>query len=404
MADKSVSKFSAVDASLGYLYQIRLALLLALQRLKTDPDFLVGIETLDDVTFETTGGEPTELLQTKHHKSGTGSPSNASSDLWKSLRIWFDGHKSGVIPEKSNLYLVTTATAPYGSAACNLRPNPRNVSAAEQALVKTATKSTNIANSQAYKVFLEFSSSLRIDILKRVVVLDATPSIMDLDYELKQEVYWAVRRQHHTTFLERLEGWWFRRILHQLANAASDRVGSICLESQMSDLREQFKLESLVIDDDLREFSLDQATREAHENSTFVRQIELTNAGNRRIAAAIRDYYRAFEQRSRWLREDLVVGMDLQKYEKRLVEDWELSFEAMCDELGSPTTENAKEDAARSLLAWAEQTLIPIRPNVTEPFITRGSLHMLSDELRVGWHVDFLVHLTHLLRVESGTS
>ena len=404
MTDKGASNFAAVDATLGYLYQVRSALLWTLQRLKTDPEFLVGIETLDDVAFETTGGEPTELLQTKHHKSGTGSLSDASSDLWKTLRIWFEGHQSGAVSTRSNLYLVTTASAPAGSAAWNLRADPRDVSAARQALVATATTSSNEANAKAYEIFLGVAQPGQLDVLDKVVVLDAAPTVSDLDDELKQEVYWAVGRQHHAAFLERLEGWWLRRVLRQLANATSDRIGSVELESQMSDLREQFKQESLPIDDDLLEFPLDEATREGHDDSTFVRQIELTKAGKRRIAAAIRDYYRAFEQRSRWLRDDLVVGMDLHKYEKRLVEEWELSFEAMRDQLGEAAAENAKEAAARDLLAWAEQTLISIRPNVTEPFVSRGSLHMLSDKLRVGWHVDFRDHLAHVLNARTGTS
>jgi hypothetical protein len=70
MSDNSISQFSASEASLGYLYQVRSALLWALRRLKTEPEFLVSIETLNDVTFETTGGDPTELLQTKHHQAG----------------------------------------------------------------------------------------------------------------------------------------------------------------------------------------------------------------------------------------------------------------------------------------------------------------------------------------------
>ena len=403
MTDKGTSDFSAVDATLGYLYQIRSALFWTLRRLKKDSEFLVGIETLDDVTFETTGGEPTELLQTKHHKSGAGSLSDASPDLWKTLRIWLEGHRSGQIPAKSNLYLVTTSSAPNGSAAWNLRASPRDVSAARQALAATANTSTNAANAKSYQAFLDVDQSVQIDILDKVTVLDAAPNVINLDNELKQEVYWAAEREHHAAFLNRLEGWWFRRILHQLANATSDRVGSIELEAQMSDLREQFKQEALPIDDDLLEFSLDEATREAHEDYTFVRQIELTKAGKRRIVAAIRDYYRAFEQRSRWLRDDLVVGMDLHKYEKRLVEEWELSFEAMRDELGDAVTDTAKEAAARSLLAWAEQTVISIRPNVDEPFVSRGSLHMLSDELRVGWHIDFRNHLAQLLSERTRT-
>ncbi len=401
MTESGSSQFSAVDATLGYLYQVRSALLWTLRQLRTDPEFLIGIETLDDVAFETTGGQPTQLLQTKHHKTGSGSLSDSSPDIWRTIRVWFEGHHSETIPASAKLYLVTTAIAHIGSAAYNLRANTRDLSAARQALVKTANSSTNKSHAKAYRVFLETSESVQLGILDKVTILDAAPTIGDLDNELKQEVYWAAGREHHAAFRQRLEGWWFSRILRQLTNVTSDRVGSIELEAQMSDLREQFKQEALPIDDDLLEFTLDDATRRTHEDSVFVQQIELTKAGKRRITSAIRDFYRAFEQRSRWLRDDLVVGMDLHKYEKRLVEEWELCFEAMRDELSDCATEANKEEGARILLSWAEQTLIPIRANVTEPFVSRGSLHMLSDELRVGWHSEFQTRLRHLLGTAS---
>ena len=397
MIDKPVNPFSAVDASLGYLYQVRSALLWALRRLKAEPAFLIGIETIDDVTFETAGGHPKDLLQTKHHRAGSPSLTDSSPDLWKTLRIWFEGHRSGSIPDTANLYLITTAAAPEGSVAACLRATQRDITMAQAALDSTALSSTNVSNAPAYRSYLLAKPSERRSILTRVVIIDAAPTVVDLDLELQQEVYWSVARKNLSTFLERLEGWWFRRILQQLTDRHSERIGSVELELQMTDLREQFQQESLPIDEDLLEFTLDDATRAAHENSPFVRQLELVKAGKRRISAAIRDYYRAFEQRSRWLRDDLVVGMDLHKYEKHLIDEWELVFEAMRDELGDTATDEAKEAAARSVLAWAERTTVPIRPRVTEPFVSRGSFHMLSDEVRIGWHPEFRDRLALLL-------
>jgi len=54
--------FSATDSALGYLYQVRLALLSSLRRLSMDASFTVYFETLDDVVFEQ-AGTPVELLQ-----------------------------------------------------------------------------------------------------------------------------------------------------------------------------------------------------------------------------------------------------------------------------------------------------------------------------------------------------
>jgi hypothetical protein len=404
MTDGKQDKYAAVDASLGYLYQVRSALLWTLKRMKSEPDFLVGIETLDDVAFETVGGDPRELLQTKHHRSATASLADASTDLWKTLRIWFEGTASGEIPATASMCLVTTGEASAGSAASCLRGNNRDEQAAVTRLNATAQSSTNVANKPAYAAYLAASPTQRAALLGRVTVLDVAPPVDDLNGELRREVFWAVVKEHHTAFLNRLEGWWFRRVIAQLSSTNGDRIGSVEVEAQMSDLREGFKQESLPIDDDLLEFSLDEATRAGHEGSAFVHQLDLIKAVKRRVAAAIRDYYRAFEQRSRWLRDELVVGLDLRRYEKRLIEEWDLVFEGIRDELGDAATDQAKEEAARSVLAWAERASILIRPSVTEPFVCRGSLHMLADELRVGWHPEFRDRLAHLLAGEEGAA
>ena len=261
MGEGGVTKFSAASAALGYLYQVRSALLWTLRRMKTDADFAVGVETLDDVAFETTGGEPRELLQTKHHRRTQGSLTDRSVELWKTLRVWFVGHASGEILPDTSLFIVTTASAPDGSAASRLRATERDVERAREALSQVAATSTNAANAAAYAAFTDAAQLVQREVLGQVTVLDSAPSVTDLDAELRQEVYWAAARQHLPAFLERLEGWWLRRILVQLTNVAADRVGNIELESKMEDLREQFKQEALPIDEDLLEFVLDPPVR-----------------------------------------------------------------------------------------------------------------------------------------------
>jgi hypothetical protein len=270
-------------------------------------------------------------------------------------------------------------------------------------LIATAQSSISAANAPAYKALLDIPAKERKTLMDSVIVLDGASTITDLDADLKAEVFWAVDRKYHDAFLERLEGWWFRRTLKQLASASlADRVLATEIEAQMSDLREQFKQDSLPIDDDLLTFDLDEATQTAHAGSNFVYQLEIIAAGKRRIAAAVKDYYRAFEQRSRWLRDDLVLLGDLTQYERRLVEEWELIFEGVQDELGEAAAEEEQQKAARQVLRWAESTSIPIRPGVTEPFITRGSLHILADEVRLGWHPQFRERLADLLQAKGG--
>ncbi len=103
---------------------------------------------------------------------------------------------------------------------------------------------------------------------------------------------------------------------------------------------------------------------------------------------AIRDYYRASEQRSRWAREALLLDGELASYERQLTEAWEPRYEAMREEL-QVATEQAKVGAGQNLFKWVEQDAhFPLR-SVDDHFMTHGSYHILSNSYKVGWHPDF---------------
>ena len=118
-------QYSAASSSLGYFYQCRYALLEALRRLPEGDPIYIGIETLDDVVFQT-GGAAVEILQTKHHINAHASLTNASPDLWKTLRIWIEGQSAGTIPLDAQFFLITTAVCSDGTAAAYLRPSDRD--------------------------------------------------------------------------------------------------------------------------------------------------------------------------------------------------------------------------------------------------------------------------------------
>lgn len=81
------------------------------------------------------------LLQTKHHRNSEASLSNASGDLWKTLRVWFEGHANKHIPAGTALCLLTTSAAPKDSAAWFLRKEDRDVVQALSILESTAQSS-----------------------------------------------------------------------------------------------------------------------------------------------------------------------------------------------------------------------------------------------------------------------
>ncbi len=223
--------------------------------------------------------------------------------------------------------------------------------------------------------------------------------INDLDAALQKEVFFAVEPKYLESYLQRLEGWWLRRVIRQLTGANKKPILSEELLSETTYLREQFKQDNLPIDDDIMTAYIDAS---GYQDMAFVHQLRLIEIGNPRIIIAIRNYFRAFEHRSRWMREDLLLIGELDRYEERLVEEWDILFQQMRDELGEGAAEEAKRKAAQTLYKWVETgTHLPIRTGVTEPSIARGTYHRLADDQRVGWHLDYVEMLKQLLEPQQ---
>ena len=92
---------------------------------------------------------------------------------------------------------------------------------------------------------------------------------------------------------------------------------------------------------------------------------------------------------------------ELDKYEKKLIDEWEHSFYAMQDDLsdyGDQITENTKVINANKLYKEIEEKDIRIRDRCSDAFVMRGSYHILANQLRVGWHIDFYERLAQLLK------
>ena len=398
MSTGSRATHSAASSTLGYFYQCRYALVEALRRLPDENAISVAIETLDDVVFEA-AGSPIDLLQTKHHTSATGNLSDASPDLWKTLRIWIVRLTDSTFPRDAQFFLITTAACTEGSAAAYLRPRNRDPAKALERFAATASTSTSATNRLAYRAFNSLSLDQRKHLVTAITVFDRSPPIGELLRELRIAVFHAAARRFLDSYVQRLEGWWYARVVEQLQHAKPAPILGEELEAESNRIREQFKRDSLPIDDDIMSATLD-AT--GYQDRLFVEQLKLINVNPNRVVHAIRNYYRAFEQRSRWIREDLLHVGDLDRYEARLIEEWDLMFQQMTDRLGDEAAEEALLHAARDLYNWVELGAhLPVRTAVTEPSIARGTYQILADDLRVGWHKEFRLRLQHLLTQEN---
>jgi hypothetical protein len=353
-----------------------------------EPENVISIEKLDDVAFEE-DGEPKQLLQFKHHVINSATLTDSSTDLWKTLRVWSTAVRDGSLDLTSViLSLVTTSCAPADSAASMLRDGvSRNENSALGKLHAAGQASTNTVVQRAYAVFQQLALQAQQMLISRIRVLDLAPDILGARELLEKELRLSTRPQFLTGLADRLEGWWFRWAIRHLKDP--DSVSSISLREvqlQINDLQEQFRHDNLPIDFPV-ELDKDVGDLQPDER-LFVEQLRLVTVGNERIKSAISDYWRAFQQRSRWVREELLLDQDLEQYEDRLVREWKEIFLIMQENMqaGADPVLEGRNLYNRVVINGRD---IRIRDSVSYPFVMRGSFHILANVLKIGWHPDF---------------
>ena len=207
------------------------------------------------------------------------------------------------------------------------------------------------------------------------------------------EVFLSVssRPEHLAAHRRGIEGWMFDRVILSLMNPDQRLIKVSELKSVSAHVRD-----SLVPHDLPDEFStlpVPKTELLADDSRPFARQLRLVGL-ERKLRRAQSDHYRAFTARSEWSREGLLAIHELPRFDETLVDEWGIRHEDLCAE-----TEYADEpeiaSSAQALYQWVEQVApqtghLLLRTSFTKPFLIRGSYHVLSNKLLVGWHPNFL--------------
>ena len=388
MAKSTTNKFSASASMLGYVYQARYALLLLLRRNRLDVNVRVSVEKFDDVAFDS-GGGPDEVIQTKH--CAPGNLTNLSQELWGTLRIWSEGVRDNQFLLPGTVFtLITTQTAPPGSAAALLRPNhpSRDPAKATATLVAAAKLTKSVQLRPACEAFLKLSTRKRNAMMAEVHVHDDAARITDLERLIAQELHYAAPPDHRPDFVRRVEGWWLQRVIRHLATPRLPAILGIEVERELERIKEGYHDDNfpVVIPLPTPARTPEPAT-DPREFVARLRRLGLTDA---RILQACLDYYRACVHRDRWAKETLLRLGELTDYDDRLRGEWERQWDdllaalagandATLTRLGREFFQQIDRDAAHTPVYY-------IRPRCTEPSITRGTFHKLADEGKLAWH------------------
>ena len=388
-----MSSHAAAGSAAGYLYQCERALLELVERSRDRVTLFM--EKVDDIHLEA-NGLPIDVLQLKHHVVDGAELSDSSPDLWRTIAVWVDVLDDLEADESPIFTLMTTSTAPVDSAAKALAAGPRDVDEALAKLETAARSSENEATRRARETFISLDPGQRLRLVASMRVRAGEPRLADLDERLASllSLHVMLPGGRAVAFLDRLKGWWYGRCVLMLTTGSG--ITSSDLAAFIADLRDRFHPDDLPPDFDLADPTESEIAR--YHASVFVQQLLWIAYSNDQLLDAVRDYHRAFTQRSKWARQGLIYPGELDQYERRLVEQWRRVFHDMVTELTEGASDTEQELAGRRLLqSLRDNTAVRLRDRYHDVMLTHGTLHHLANEREVGWHPEFQKRLEDLL-------
>jgi hypothetical protein len=389
----TITDFSAKEPSLGYFYQIKYALLILLTKGKELDNPKIRIENLDDIEIQDINS--LNLLQTKLHIKSKGNLTNASVDFWKTMRIWSEHITNGLVDVENTIFsLITTEKISDSSVLVHFKTNNHTDTEIDQTINKLDIISSdpgNKTNLKGYEAFKKLSLINKKKLVQNIRIIDNSIGITDIGDKIKRELIFSTYPAHLDAFLEILEGWWFKKSIDNLAgkidsidfNELQLKIANIGDSFQADNLPNHFPEQLEITDDDV----------DILKEKNFLKQLELIKIKNnsKTVKRAISDFRRAFEQRSKWLRLQLLNPDEEEDYDKRLKDYWQNIFDIMCDEAEEKTTEELKTLGKDFYINQFASSCpqIKIREKFNEDFLTRGSYQILADSKKIGWHPNF---------------
>ncbi len=396
MSGDARSPYSAAEQGLGYIYQARFALL---KILELPEDCSLLLEKEDDVDFDDAVGR--KSLMSLKHKAVGDTLTDLATDFWKSVRIWLAYYKAnGLIGCDARFILFTTGAVGADSILTMFKDEEVEGEARAQAVKEPLAKSKSVLVVAVREELETLAATELADFYSRITIADATLRITAIPSAVINRHLRTIRRESRPFLFERLEGWWIDQAIQLLAGERTAAISGVEVSDKLSAIAEDYRNDNLPIT--FRQRKPDDIDV-ANDPRMFVEQLRALELSTTRLQVALIDYYRAFEQRSSWARENLLVSNEIEEYEDRLIDEWGRYKEVVFETISDKSEDADCLAAGRELYRWAEleTTSLRIRERVTEPYVVRGAFHILANarpEPHVHWHPRFLARLAQILR------
>ncbi len=401
----------SADASfLGYYFQGMYALV---KLLDAEDNDRISIETEDDVYLE---GKTKKLHQLKHSMNTNGNLSVKNDGLWKTIRIWSSKIMEQDFDETTYFIFVTPLGLDSTSSLYKLSTEEDDREDVLYALTLEANrvKEERIEAERKEKKqlpyntrwpgcesFLGLSLEQQKNLVNKITILPNNFNISDINNEVEKRIRNIVPPKIRNLIVERLIEWWDRRIVLGLINEADREVKKIELTRQIFSIITELSEGNLPDDFSERD---EEVVIEEELCGIMEAQIDLVKGGNSRKRRAAIARWQARNQRDKWINDDLIHSMELNKLDKRLVKSWRDLYEPIQEDNSGKGEEILCKEGC-SLLDWshhkAHLEIAPIKIGWQHPFLVQGSFQQLADEMIVGWHPDYKNKITKIEGVDK---
>lgn len=391
---------AAEGAALGFWFQSLYALLTLVAQ-ATD-DAAIGIEQMDDVELRADGQKL--LYQLKHSISEVPPPiSIKSRSLWRTIKVWVDALPSLVLSETTLLLVtvggivtndalgvLTSTTEDRGELVSAMTAEAERVREARAEATKAGTALPYADRADACQAFLGLSETERLNLLRRALIKPDSPAVPEVETQIAAHLHILPANQRAPVVV-RLVEWWDRQILYSLCGKRERIITRGELQSQISAIIADLEQGKLI-----PEFETVSHPEDYQPDGMLARQIELVRGKPSDFERAIREEWKAREQRARWVDSNPALASKINDYDIVLREHWSdrhIRLVEDCAEMEG----GEKSASGLLLLRWthneAPTTVRPIADGWGAAYYVRGSYQVLAINLKVGWHPDYVTLL-----------
>ncbi|WP_348270038.1 hypothetical protein P8936_06310 [Edaphobacter paludis] len=391
---------SAEASALGFYYQALYALLLLFEQ-NTD-NAAVSVEALDDVQLSAAGDEL--LYQLKHSLSNNPSSTSIKSKaVWRTMKSWID-----VIPEvcltETTFHLITVGSIVDGDPLATLLTKDPDRPALIGAMTQEANR-VRVGREQAQaegkplpyadradgcEAFLKLSDLEKATLCARIRLIPGSPDVTSIEGKIANGLK-ILPSEQRSMVAKRLVEWWNRELVYSLCGKRERVIKREELQNRISSIVAELERDALSMD-----FEQAEPPADYQPDGMLTLQIQLVKGLPSDVKKAIREEWRAREQRSVWLDANAANAMTIGTYDRVLKEHWSDRHTTVKEESETQNAES-KEKAGLDILRWshneAPNTVRPIDTGYNGSYYVRGSLQILAVNLEVGWHPDYEDHL-----------